>query len=360
MPIDEHFHGEVVLPAGDLDASLAFFTGELGFALDTIFPADAPRSAILVGHGLRLRLERDFDGAAGTLRLRCAPGAARRTVAPGGTVVELVEVREPAPPRLAPRVQIHRAAGDDWGRGRAGMAYRDLLPGRLGGGLIASQIRIAQGGPVPDYVHFHEIAFQMIYCRRGWVRVAYEDQGEPFVMQAGDAVLQPPRIRHRVLESGDGLEVIELTCPAEHPTRADRSLELPTDELDPERDFGGQRFARHLAADSTLQAWRGGAFAARDLGLGAATGDVVQAVVARSTGAATPSAASDRHTFLFVLAGSAELLLDGSGHETLSEDDAVSLPPGCVHRVVATAPDLELLEVRLAVDGDGTLRPPRP
>ena len=41
------------------------------------------------------------------------------------------------------------------------------------------------GGPVPDYVHFHKIRFQMIYCAKGWVRVSYEDQGEPFVVRPG-------------------------------------------------------------------------------------------------------------------------------------------------------------------------------
>ena len=53
----------------------------------------------------------------------------------------------------------------------------------------------------------------MIYVRRGWVRVVYEDQGEPFVMHEGDLVLQPPEIRHRVLESSPGLEVIEIGAP---------------------------------------------------------------------------------------------------------------------------------------------------
>ena len=42
-------------------------------------------------------------------------------------------------------------------------------PDRLGGRFIASHIRIEQGGPVPDYVHFHKIRFQMIYMTRGWV-----------------------------------------------------------------------------------------------------------------------------------------------------------------------------------------------
>ena len=66
----------------------------------------------------------------------------------------------------------------------------------------------------------------MIYVRRGWVRVVYEDQGEPFVMREGDLVLQPPAIRHRVLESSPGLEVIEIGAPAVHATFADHEMEL--------------------------------------------------------------------------------------------------------------------------------------
>ena len=108
------------------------------------------------------------------------------------------------------------------------MQYRDLIPDRQGGRYIASHIRIPDGGPVPDYVHFHEIRFQLIYCYRGWVRVVYEDQGEPFVMNAGDCVLQPPLIRHRVLESSAGLEVVEIGVPAVHATHVDHERALPT------------------------------------------------------------------------------------------------------------------------------------
>src|SRR5262245_50397922 len=99
------------------------------------------------------------------------------------------------------------ATNDAWYVGRAGMEYRDLIPGRLGGRFIASHIRIPGGGETPDYVHYHKALFQMIYCKAGWVRVVYEDQGPPFALEAGDCVLQPPEIRHRVLESSPGLEV---------------------------------------------------------------------------------------------------------------------------------------------------------
>ena len=64
------------------------------------------------------------------------------------------------------------------------MLYRDLIPGRLGGRYIASHITIERGGPVADWVHYHQIALQVIVVRRGWVRVVYEGEGEPFVVTA--------------------------------------------------------------------------------------------------------------------------------------------------------------------------------
>lgn len=75
------------------------------------------------------------------------------------------------------------------------------------------------------------------YCRSGWVRVVYEDQGESFVMHAGDCVLQPPEIRHRVIESSDDLEVIEVSVPAEHETFAEHEITLPNKTFKPDRIF---------------------------------------------------------------------------------------------------------------------------
>ena len=144
------------------------------------------------------------------------------------------------------------------------MRYRDLIPDRQGGRFIASHIHVPDAGPVPDFVHFHRVAFQMIYCYKGWVRVVYEDQGPPFVLQAGDSVLQPPRIRHRVLESSPGLEVIEIGCPANHETFADHDLPLPTPTARPARDFGGQRFVRHEAAAADWLPFRLDGFECRD------------------------------------------------------------------------------------------------
>ena len=48
--------------------------------------------------------------------------------------------------------------------------------------------------------------FQLIVVMSGWVELVYEGQGAPFVLRAGQAVTQPPTIRHRVLRCSDGLE----------------------------------------------------------------------------------------------------------------------------------------------------------
>src|SRR5262249_14415839 len=86
------------------------------------------------------------------------------------------------------------STNDVWYVGRAGMEYRDLIPGRLGGRFIASHIRIPGGGETQDYVHYHKALFQMIYCKAGWARVVYEDQGPPFALEAGDCVFPPPGV----------------------------------------------------------------------------------------------------------------------------------------------------------------------
>ncbi|MDQ3469643.1 MAG: cupin, partial [Actinomycetota bacterium] len=266
--------GEVVLPAGDVDATVAFFVERLGFRLQMIMPADSPRVAVLVGHGMRVRLDVAAQPGPGALRLTVdeTEVALPSIVAPNGTHIEFVAADVPLiVPPLAARFELTTAAHAASGMGRAGMRYRDLLPSRLGGRFIASHIAIPEGGPVPDYVHSHRIRFQMIYCAAGWVRVVYEDQGPPFVMHAGDCVLQPPGLRHRVLESSPGFEAVEIGCPAEHETYPDHDVQLPTAARRPDRDFGGQRFVHHVAAGASWAPWRAVGFECRDTGIGDAT-----------------------------------------------------------------------------------------
>ncbi len=342
------FTGEVVLPSGVLADTLAFFVGELGFRVETIFPAEAPEVASLSGHGLRLRLE-PGAGDPGTLRLLCddpVPDGPR--VAPNGTRIVFAPSDAPIDlPPLRPAFVLTRASdGPAAGEGRAGMIYRDLIPDRQGGRFIASHIAIPGGGPVADWVHFHKIRFQMIYCRRGWARLVYEDQGPPFILAAGDCVLQPPRIRHRVLESGDGLEVVEIGCPALHETLADHDMTLPTGRVMPDRDFGGQRFVRHVAAESPWIAHGDSGFERRDTGIAEATGAVADACVLRPAGAdrlETPAHQGEL-LFGFVLDGAAVLERQGERYP-LEAGDAFVIPPGEAWALGACSRDLTLLQV---------------
>jgi quercetin dioxygenase-like cupin family protein len=356
VALGEHIRlAQVVLPCRDLAANLAFFTERLGFKVNLIFPADSPSAAVVTGHGLSLRLETaDTASTPVTLRLLCdlsslPRGTPHVLVAPDGARIELVEARRPIEVPAGSQEFVLSRMAERWGTGRAGMQYRDLVPSRLGGRFIASHIRIPEGGPVPDYVHFHRIRFQMIYCRKGWARLVYEDQGTPFLFQAGDCVLQPPEIRHRVLEASAGLEVVEIGCPALHETFADHAMTLPTPHVLPERDFGGQRFVRHIAAEARWEPWRGAGFEMRDTGIGVATDGLAGARVVRPRGSEA-KAGFEPHggelLFLFVLTGALGLSVGRFGYHRLGAGDCCVIPADATYGVEADAGS-EILEVTL-------------
>lgn len=357
--IDNIEAAEVTFPSTDLTADLAFYTRELGFRLDMIFPADDPGVAVLSGHGLRLRLERGAAVAPGVLRLLCrdpdAFAAGRRELtAPNGVRIEIVDAqpRLETPPTQHAFVVRRLKDNSPWVIGRAGMHYRDLIPGRLGGSIIASHIRIPDAGPVPDMVHYHTVGFQLIFCYHGQVRLVYEDQGPPFDLKAGDCVIQPPQIRHRVLEASENLQVVEIGVPAEHITTVDHEMELPTPFLRPDRDFGGQRFCRSEVEKAVWAPWRLPGFEARETGIGAATTGVASVQVARPVGGSHGQVTSHTSDILFgfVLSGSMTLHGEGQGAHALSEGDAYVIPPHLKTALADCSGDLQLLEVSLPAE----------
>ncbi|HUP67283.1 MAG TPA: cupin domain-containing protein [Sphingomicrobium sp.] len=294
-----------------------------GARLDLIYPADDPHTAVLA---------RDGE----TIRLTSRPDASRPAAG--------------LPP--FERSFVLSRAGSDRGEGRAGMLYRDLIPDRLGGRYIASHITIASGGPVEDWVHFHRIALQLIYVRAGWVRVVYEGQGPAFVMKPGDLVLQPPGIRHRVLESSPGLEVVEISAPALHATFADHELSLPTVELQNGRLFDGQMFLRHVAADTPWTEWRG--VEAQETGLREASAGLVSARTIRAGGARSLSFPPNEGelVFGFVLDGRAQL-----GVAAVAEADAFAIPPGDSWTLEGLSHDFRLFHVTTARLDDAATSP---
>ena len=320
----------LLLTVPDLAETIDFFTRRLGFRVDMILPADAPQIAIISGQGVTLRLE-----TAGT-QVALADSPIDLPEAARGFVISRLNTMDTT---------------DVWHVGRAGMQYRDLIPGRLGGRFVASHIRIPDGGETPDYVHYHKALFQMIYCKAGWVRVVYEDQGPPFVLEAGDCALQPPEIRHRVLESSPGLEVIEVGCPAAHETWADHELQLPTREVLPERLFGGQRFTLHRARDASWAPWRLDGFEARDTGVAAATNGLAAARVVKSNSEITSMAKGHAGALLFLFILQGELWIDSGaqGNHQLQAGDSCVVPVGVDYTLRAGA-GLEMLEVNLSAE----------
>jgi quercetin dioxygenase-like cupin family protein len=191
----------------------------------------------------------------------------------------------------------------------------------------------------------------MIYCRTGWAKLVYEDQGEPFLLKAGDCVLQPPEIRHRVLEASAGLEVIEIGCPAIHETFADHNMPLPTGRILPARLYGDQRFVRHIAANASWHSWRLPGFMARDIGIAAATDGLAGVRVIRADGPshAAASAHNGELLFLFVLEGTLRIESVKFGHHQLQAGDSVVIPAG-VPYVLAAEAGTEILDVSLPAD----------
>jgi mannose-6-phosphate isomerase-like protein (cupin superfamily) len=349
---------QLLLPCADLNAALGYYCDGLGFRLDMIMPADAPREALLSGYGLSLRLQQagiPLTQRAMSIRLprsRAPDGLDTRHEhrCPDGHSIEWFDSDQaPAVPPVSQDLVISCHDGADaWVRGRAGMHYRDLIPGRLGGSFIASHIRIPDGGPVPDYVHFHKVRLQLIYCRRGWVRVVYEDQGAAFVMYAGDCVLQPPTIRHRVLEASDGLEVVEVGCPAEHETWREHQLALPNPTMNPERLFEQQRFTRHVAANAGWHAGAGDGIEVSDLGIAHATGGFADVRVLRLRAGSNYRARHDgEFRWCFVLGGHLELHAPDGRSESLASDDSSTIPASADYRLHALEAS-ELLQVSVS------------
>jgi len=259
-----------------------------GYRLDMITPADSPREVQLSKNGKILRLLSEPPASAGGLT---------------------------------------RPDATSWIKGRAGMLYRDLIPGRLNGKLIASHIRLTEGGPVADYVHYHKIDFQLIYCLGGRIRVVYEGQGDPFWLEPGDCILQPPEMRHRVLECEAGSEVLELSSPAEHETWVDHEMTLPTSEIDSHRLFGGQRFVHSIASEAKWQPAENDGVEIRNFGIYEATSGLLDVMIRRMKDPEDARAFSPRSGMValgFVVAGK-QKLQPGDTSISVSESSAHSM-----------------------------------
>jgi hypothetical protein len=98
--------------------------------------------------------------------------------------------------------------------------YRDLGMSEATNGLLQAHVirLIPPCDPaVVSKRHYHDVDVQMIYVLKGWIRSEFEGQGE-VTMRQGAAWLQPPRIKHTVLDYSDDCELLEIILPAEFET----------------------------------------------------------------------------------------------------------------------------------------------
>jgi hypothetical protein len=98
--------------------------------------------------------------------------------------------------------------------------YRDLGLAKATDGLV--QAHVIRFVPPCDpqevsKLHLHDVELQMIYVLKGWIKTELEGAGA-HVMRAGSCWLQPPRIRHKVLDYSDDCEVLEIVLPADFKT----------------------------------------------------------------------------------------------------------------------------------------------
>jgi len=97
--------------------------------------------------------------------------------------------------------------------------YRDLGMSKATGGLLQAHV-IRMVPPCDPAVvskrHFHDVDLQMIYVLNGWIKGEYD--GEVMTLHKGAAWLQPPRIKHTVLDYSEDCELLEIVVPAEFKT----------------------------------------------------------------------------------------------------------------------------------------------
>jgi hypothetical protein len=151
-------------------------------------------------------------------------GAAKKTAAKSSARKKLKARAAPAakPRRAKQRVAVSHHREEDFKADglRAYAQYRDLGFADATQGLAQAHVIRLVGPCDPDEVsklHFHDVDFQMVYVLKGWVKTYMEGQGET-LMQEGSAWIQPPRIKHLILDYSDDVELLEVILPAEFKT----------------------------------------------------------------------------------------------------------------------------------------------
>jgi hypothetical protein len=98
--------------------------------------------------------------------------------------------------------------------------YRDLGIAAATGGLARAHVIKMVPPCIPAEVskrHYHDVDFQMVYVLKGWIKGEYDGAGV-VTMREGSCWLQPPKIKHTVLDYSDDCELLEIILPADFDT----------------------------------------------------------------------------------------------------------------------------------------------
>jgi mannose-6-phosphate isomerase-like protein (cupin superfamily) len=134
------------------------------------------------------------------------------------TKVSAAAEKTPGPPQRFAASHLEDGAFD--GGLRRYAQYRDLGIKAATRGLAQAHVIRFVPPCIPEEVskwHTHDVEFQMIYVLKGWIKSEFEGEGA-HTFKAGSCWLQPPRIKHRVLDYSDDCEVLEVILPADFET----------------------------------------------------------------------------------------------------------------------------------------------
>lgn len=97
--------------------------------------------------------------------------------------------------------------------------YRDLGVTAASKGQLRAQVTAAKAGMTqPTGWHFHICDSQLVYVLKGWLELEFEDG--PVRLEAGDSIYIPGGTPHNEVRTAEEFEILEVSSPAEMPTRA--------------------------------------------------------------------------------------------------------------------------------------------
>ena len=152
------------------------------------------------------------------------PVAAKKAAAPKAPARAKAAPKPGKPPKVVWKPQTFMASHLKDAAFKTGLrayaAYRDLNVEKATGGAVQAHVIRLLGKCDPKVVsipHYHGVQFQMLYMLKGWMIGEYEGAGR-VKMTAGSCWIQPPGIRHQVIDYSDGCEMVEIILPAKFAT----------------------------------------------------------------------------------------------------------------------------------------------